>query len=88
MIFINHIALAPLANGLDDALAVMSLPEKYRRRLATTNIAGEAQRRDSPARERAIRIFPKEVFATRFIGAMLAKQHEIWSTGKKMYTLA
>ena len=43
-------AIECLEAGLDDALAVLALPEKYRLRLRTTNIAGAVKRRSAPAR--------------------------------------
>lgn len=50
-------AIETLENGLDDALAVMVLPGKYRRRLATTNMQ-ERLNEEIRRRERVIRIFP------------------------------
>jgi len=79
-------AIEILENGLDDALAVMVLPEKYRRRLATTNMQ-ERLNEEIRRRERVIRIFPNEASAKRLIGAMLAETHEIWSTGKKYFDM-
>jgi len=34
-----------------------------------------------------IRIFPNAASAIRLIGAMLAEQHETWSTGKKYFDM-
>jgi len=34
-------------------------------------------------RERVIRIFPNEDSALRLIGALLAEQHETWSTSRR-----
>ena len=34
-------------------------------------------------RERVIRISPNQDSAVRFIGALLAEQHETWSTGRR-----
>ena len=79
-------AIETLENGLEDALAVMVLPEKYRRRLATTNMQ-ERLNEEIRRRERVIRIFPNEASATRLIGAMLAERHELWSTGKKYFDM-
>jgi transposase-like protein len=80
-------ALETLENGLEDALAVMSLPEKYRKRLATTNMQ-ERLNEEIRRREKVIRIFPNEESAMRLIGAMLAEQHESWSTGRRYFDMA
>ena len=64
----------------------MVLPEKYRRRLATTNMQ-ERLNEEIRRRERVIRIFPNEASAKRLIGAMLAEQHETWSTGRKYFDM-
>jgi putative transposase len=79
-------ALTILEEGLEDALAVLVLPEPYRVRLRTTNgmeRLNEAIRR----RERVIRIFPNEASALRLIGALLAEHHEVWSTGKRYFDM-
>jgi len=75
-------AIDDLENGLEDALAVLMLPEKYRKRLRTTNMA-ERLNEEIRRRERVIRIFPNEDSALRLIGALLAEQHETWSTGRR-----
>lgn len=80
-------ALAILEEGLEDALAVLSLPEKYRVRLRTTN-GMERLNEEIRRRERVIRIFPNEASALRLIGALLAEQHEVWSTGKRYFDMA
>jgi transposase-like protein len=80
-------ALAILEEGLEDALAVLSLPEKYRVRLRTTN-GMERLKEEMRRRERVIRIFPNEASALRLIGALLAEQHEVWSTGKRYFDMA
>jgi len=80
-------ALEILENGLEDALAVMALPEKYRQRLATTNMQ-ERLNEEIRRREKVIRIFPNEASALRLIGAMLAEKHEAWLTGKRYFDMA
>ena len=71
-----------LEMGFDDATAVLMLPEKYRKRLRTTNaverLNGEIRRR-----ERVIRIFPNRESVVRLIGALLMELDDKWSTGKK-----
>jgi len=79
-------SLETLENGLEDALAVMSLPEKYRKRLATTNMQ-ERLNEEIRRREKVIRIFPNEESAMRLIGAMLAEKHESWSTGRLYFDM-
>ena len=79
-------ALTILEEGLEDALAVLSLPEKYRVRLRTTN-GMERLNEEIRRRERVIRIFPNEASARRLIGALLAEQHEVWSTGKRYFDM-
>jgi len=80
-------ALTVLEEGLEDALAVVSLPEKYRVRLRTTN-GMERLNEEIRRRERVIRIFPTEASALRLLGALLAEQHEVWSTGKRYFDMA
>ena len=70
-------AVACLEAGFDDAMAVMSLPEKYRKRLRTTNMQ-ERLNEEVRRRERVIRIFPNDESALRLIGALLAEQNEVW----------
>ena len=79
-------ALTILEEGLEDALAVLVLPEPYRVRLRTTN-GMERLNEEIRRRERVIRIFPNEASALRLIGALLAEQHEVWSTGKRYFDM-
>jgi putative transposase len=79
-------ALTILEEGLEDALAVLALPEQYRVRLRTTN-GMERLNEEIRRRERVIRIFPNEASALRLIGALLAEQHEVWSTGKRYFDM-
>ena len=58
-------------------MAVMALPEKYRRRTRTTNMQ-ERLNEEIRRRERVIRIFPNDDSALRLIGALLAEQNEVW----------
>ena len=70
-----------LEAGFDDAMAVMALPEKYRRRLKTTNMQ-ERLNEEIRRRERVIRIFPNDASALRLIGALLAEHNEVWQERK------
>lgn len=72
-------AVACLEEAFDDAMAVMALPEKYRKRLRTTNMQ-ERLNEEVRRRERVIRIFPNDDSAWRLIGALLAEQNEQWQT--------
>lgn len=55
----------------------LALPEKYRRRLKSTNMQ-ERLIQEIRRRERVIRIFPNEESAHRLISALLAEIHEEW----------
>ena len=79
-------ALEVLENGLEDAIAVMALPEGYRRRLRSNNMVERLQQ-EIRRRERVIRIFPNQDSALRLIGSLLAEQHEAWSTGKRYFNM-
>ena len=76
-----------LEAGLEDAIAVLALPAKYRRRLRTTNMA-ERLIEEIRRRERVIRIFPNSASAERLIGALLQEQHEQWLTGRKYFDMS
>jgi len=58
--------------GFEDAMAVLSLPERYRIRLRTTKLQ-ERLNREIRRRERVIRIFPNGVSALLLIGALSAE---------------
>jgi putative transposase len=70
-------ACACLEAAFEDALAVMVLPEKYRRRLRSTNMQ-ERLNEEIRRRERVIRIFPNEASAIRIVGALLAETSDDW----------
>ena len=70
-------AIACLESGIEDALAVMALPAKYRRRMKSTNMQ-ERLIQEVRRRERVIRIFPNEASALRLVGALLAEINEEW----------
>lgn len=74
-------AVACMEAGFEDAVAVMVLPEKYRKRLRTTNMQ-ERLNEEVRRRERVIRIFPNDASALRLIGALLAEQNEVWQERK------
>lgn len=80
-------AVSKLEEHLDDALAVMGLPDKYRQRMRTSN-GIERLNEEVRRRERSIRIFPNEASAMRLIGAVLMEQDEVWSEGRKYFDMA
>jgi putative transposase len=75
-------AMVILEAGFDDATAVLSLPEKYRKRLRTTN-SQERLNEEIRRRERVIRIFPNRASAMRLLGALLMEVDEKWASGRK-----
>ena len=79
-------AIEILERGFEDALAILSIPERYRKRLRTSNSI-ERLNEEIRRRERVIRIFPNENSLIRLIGALLVEQHEKWSTGKKYFIM-
>ena len=79
-------AIEVLESGFDDAMAVMDLPEKYRRRLRTSNSI-ERLNQEIRRRERVIRIFPNRESVIRLVGALLIEQHEKWSSGKRYFDM-
>lgn len=79
-------AMEILEDGFDDAVAVLNLPARYRKRLRTTN-GQERLNQEIRRRERVIRIFPNRESALRLIGALLMEQDEAWSTGKKYFEM-
>ncbi|MBK5244958.1 MAG: transposase, partial [Eubacteriaceae bacterium] len=79
-------AMETLESGFDDVMAVMELPEKYRKRLRTSNSI-ERLNEEIRRRERVIRIFPNEDSAIRLIGALLVEQDERWASGKKYFDM-
>lgn len=79
-------AIERLENGFEDAMAIMALPEQYRKRLRTTN-GIERLNEEIRRRERVIRIFPNEKSALRLLGALLLEQDEEWSTGRRYFNM-
>lgn len=71
-----------LEEGFDDVIAVMYLPEKYRRKLRTSN-GLERLNEEIRRRDRVIRIYPNEASAIRLIGAILMEVDERWTSGRK-----
>ncbi len=79
-------ALQALEDGFYEATAAEALPEKYRKRLRTTNML-ERFIQEIRRREKVIRIFPNIGSAERLVGALCAETHEEWSTGRRYLTM-
>jgi transposase-like protein len=71
-------AVACMDDAFEDAMAVMELPVKYRRRLKSTNMQ-ERLNEEIRRRERVIRVFPNDASAIRLVGALLEEINENWS---------
>lgn len=71
-----------LEDGFDDATAILILPERYRRRLRTTN-GVERLNEEIRRRERVIRIFPNRESVIRLVGALLMEFDDKWASGRK-----
>lgn len=72
--------------GLEDGLAILNLPVRYRRRLRTTNLA-ERMNEEIRRRERVIRIFPNEDSTLRLIGSMMAELYEQWQSSNRYFDM-
>jgi transposase-like protein len=72
--------------GLEDAIAVLSYPARYQKRLRTSNLA-ERVNEEIRRRQRVIRIFPNEAAAERLIGAWLADLHDQWQASVKYFDM-
>ena len=79
-------AIDCLERGLEDSLAVMALPNRYWKRLKSTNMQ-ERLIQEIRRRERVIRIFPNKDSALRLMGALLAEIHEEWQ-GRRCLDMA
>ena len=71
----------------DDVTAVLVLPERYRKRLRTTN-GMERLNEEIRRRERVIRIFPNRASVIRLLGALLMEIDERWTTGHRYLDIA
>jgi transposase-like protein len=74
-------AVDRLEAGFADVMAVLSLAERYGKRLRSTN-AMERLHEEIRRRERVIRILPKRAWAGRLLGAFVMEHDASWSTGK------
>jgi putative transposase len=76
-----------LEAAFDDATAILCLPERYRKRLRTTN-SQERLNEEIRRRERVIRIFPNPASAERLLGALLMEFDEAFSTGHRYFDMS
>ncbi|GMA58505.1 hypothetical protein GCM10025858_30080 [Alicyclobacillus sacchari] len=79
-------AIQVLENGFDDITAVLSLPERYRKRLRTTN-GMERLNEEIRRRDRVIRIYPNRDSVIRLVGALLMEIDEKWQSGHKYFDM-
>jgi transposase-like protein len=75
-----------LDESFDDITAVFSLPDKYRKKMRTSNgierVNEEIRRRD-----RALRIYPSGDSVMRIIGTVLLEQSEAWKTDRLYFDM-
>jgi transposase-like protein len=76
-----------LEAAFDDATAILALPERYRKRLRTTN-SQERLNEEIRRREQVIRIFPNPASAERLLGALLMEFDEAFSTGHRYFDMS
>lgn len=76
-----------LESAFDDITAVLALPERYRKRLRTTN-GQERLNEEIRRRDRVIRIYPNRDSAIRLIGALLMEIDEKWQTGHRYFDMS
>ncbi|CCQ94343.1 hypothetical protein CULT_1810007 [[Clostridium] ultunense Esp] len=76
-----------LESAFDDVTAASVLPERYRKRLRTTN-GQERLNEEIRRRDRVIRIYPNRDSAIRLIGALLMEMDEKWQTGHRYFDMA
>jgi transposase-like protein len=79
-------AMRKLEEAFESATAVLQLPEKYRKKLRTTN-SQERLNEEIRRRDRVIRIYPNQESAFRIVGALLMETHEKWTTGRKYLSM-
>ena len=79
-------AIELVENSFDDATAILTLPEYYRKRLRTTN-SQERLNLEVRRRENVIRIFPNPESAERLLGAILIELDEHFSSGHRYFDM-
>jgi transposase-like protein len=76
-----------LERGFDDTMAIMQLPQAYRKRLRTTNTV-ERMNEEIRRREKVIRIFPNDESVIRLMGAVLLEIDERWTSGNHYFNMS
>ncbi len=71
-----------MADNLPDGFAVFKLPQKHRRRMATTNPV-ENLNKQIKRRTRVASLFPNEASLLRLVSAIVMEISEDWETGKR-----
>jgi transposase-like protein len=75
---------ALLRSGIEDCLAVLSIPEHHRRKFRSTNLLENMMKR-LKKRTKVVGVFPNRASCDRLIGAQLLELHEQWQTEPKAY---
>jgi putative transposase len=70
-----------LEHNIPEGLTVFHLPEAYRKKLRTSNMA-ERQMKEVKRRTRVAMIFPNEKSLLRLVSSLLMETSEQWETGK------
>lgn len=75
---------AMLREGIEDCLAVLSIPEHHRRKFRSTNLLENIMKR-LKKRTKVVGVFPNRASCDRLIGSQLLELHEQWQTEPKAY---
>lgn len=79
-------AMRALDEGFYDAMNIMSLPQKYRKILRTSNIL-ERENQELRKREKVIKIFPNVESVVRLMGAVLMDDNDEWSVRSRVLAM-
>jgi transposase-like protein len=69
-----------LEHNIPQGLAVLSLPERHRRRMRTSNGIERAIQQEIKRRTRKVRVFPNEASLLRLVTAVLVEIDEAWAS--------
>ena len=73
-----------LGAGFDDAMTVMRLPERMRRRARTSNYL-ERLNKEIKRRSNVVGVFPNDGSVIRLVGALLMEENDRWAAMSKAY---